>query len=213
LLLKFPMLCVETSSLWSQAALLRYTEPRYESIGNTFLVHPDFRHTVPSAARRSRSFSHVSLELKAIQESLSSSESSDSTDVIGSSDESATEDVGCTMMLRNIPHGIEQQQLLAKLRACGFEKDLEFVYLPMIFGNRRPTGRGFAFVGLKSQQAATELTCSWHQTSIFGETRLLTVARAHVQGYEANLKKWGRTKTSRIQNDRYKPWTAGAGCR
>ena len=100
LLLKFPMLCVETSSLWSQAALLRYTEPRYESIGNTFLVHPDFRHTVPSAARRSRSFSHVSLELKAIQESLSSSGSSDSTDVIGSSDESATEDVGCTMMLR-----------------------------------------------------------------------------------------------------------------
>jgi len=205
---------VPPSPPWSGAALLRFCEPRFESIGNTFITFPTCYHAdfvaKAGASRRSRSFSHVSLEHVEMQASLSSGESGESTDAAeahdGTSGTEDTEDGGCTMMLRNIPHGVEQTQLLQKLRDCGFGGELEFVYLPMMFGKRRPVGRGFAFVGLKSR-AATKLTESWHQANVFGE-RPLNVATAHVQGLEANMKHWERSKTKRIQNSRYRPWTA-----
>ena len=99
---------VPPSPPWSGAALLRFCEPRFESIGNTFITFPTCYHAdfvaEAGASRRSRSFSHVSLEHVEMQASLSSGESGESTDAAeahdGTSGTEDTEDGGCTMMLR-----------------------------------------------------------------------------------------------------------------
>lgn len=177
-----------------------FSEPRFARIGNTFI---DDVGVAPTAVRRSRSFSHRSHEHTEMMERA-----------VQFAEEAAARcarDESSTLMLRNIPPDVDQSQLLRKLREFGFGDHLQFVYLPVEFGKGRPVSRGFAFVGLKTQAAADALTEHWQDTWTFGESpgrRPLNLARARVQGYEANMKHWGCSKTKRIQNSRFRPWTA-----
>merc|ERR1711920_393260 len=60
-----------------------------------------------------------------------------------------------TVMLRNLPNDYTRQMLLDLLNQNGFDKDYDFVYLPMDF--KRKAGLGYGFVNLVSHEAASRV--------------------------------------------------------
>ena len=125
---------------------------------------------------------------------------------------------GVTLIVRNIPRHILQEQILMQLRSDGFSfgtghLDLALLYAPAVFGGHlgKPQGQGFGFVHANSSDAARSFMARWHRRHVFGtarEVRALDVSKAHVQGVQANLAQWSQTKTRRIRNSRFQPYVA-----
>jgi len=125
---------------------------------------------------------------------------------------------GVTLIVRNIPRHILQEQILMQLRNDGFtfgtnHLDLALLYAPAVFGGHlgKPQGQGFGFVHANSSDAARAFMARWHRRHVFGtarEVRALDVSKAHVQGVQANLAQWSQTKTRRIKNSRFQPYVA-----
>lgn len=125
---------------------------------------------------------------------------------------------GVTLIVRNIPRQILQEQILMQLRNDGFtfgtgHLDLALLYAPAVFGGHlgKPQGQGFGFVHANSSDAARAFMARWHRRHIFGtgrEVRALDISKAHVQGVQANLAQWSQTKTRRIRNSRFQPYVA-----
>lgn len=109
-----------------------------------------------------------------------------------------------TVMIRNVPRHVTQQELLEELNRSGFAGQYDFLYMPCDFHTEE--NQGMAFVNFTSAIMAASLIRQWHQQSSFsGGGPSLTVAWASVQGLEANLKASG-ARLRRIKNPRLRPF-------
>jgi len=114
-----------------------------------------------------------------------------------------------TVMIRNLPSKLSQQQLLEELNRCGFAACYDFCYMPCSFQTEE--NQGIAFVNFTSPAKASELLRSWHRARPLGSTTSpeLSVAPAAVQGLEANLRALG-SRLRRIRNPKLRPFVCSA---
>jgi hypothetical protein len=92
-----------------------------------------------------------------------------------------------TVMVRNLPPTLKQQDFLRELDATGFENTYDFCYLPRDFSSRQC--QGHAFVNFKEAGDASRFRDVWHKTERFGRRdSLVDVTPARIQGYEANAR-------------------------
>lgn len=123
-----------------------------------------------------------------------------------------------TLMVRNLPEMVSQQEVVEELNRSGFAGLFDFCYAPIkSFQTRRSAG--FAFVNFITPVAAQEFKSRWHRSRRFGmqrDSRTLDVSPAIVQGKEANMAGAGTSRIRRIRNTAFKPFVAGesggAGC-
>jgi len=112
-----------------------------------------------------------------------------------------------TLMLRNLPKMLIQQQLLDELNCTGFAGCYDFCYMPCDFEARE--NQGIAFVNFTSSFRAAELRRAWHRRRCFGaDMAAISVVPAAVQGLEANLRAFG-ARLKRVRNPRFRPFVFG----
>lgn len=114
-----------------------------------------------------------------------------------------------TVMLKNIPNRYTVEELLAEILAEGFEDTFDFLYLPIDFCSKR--NRGYAFVNFKEPAIAEEFMRSFHEIRLtrYPTQKILQVAPALTQGFEANMKQFVRKDAQRIQNRWFRPMIFG----
>lgn len=120
---------------------------------------------------------------------------------------------GLTWMLRNLPYGITQQDLMSMLDHHGFQQLYDFLYMPQSFEARR--GKGYAFVNFVSSSVAARFVHDWQGGWMFCspaedgsiakvQEHPLVIKLALVQGLEANARKWIRM--SRVRDPLLRPF-------
>jgi len=115
-----------------------------------------------------------------------------------------------TLMIRNLPLDMLQNDLIRELERCGLLDSCDFVYMPSSFGTRR--GKGYAFVNFTNPDAAEVFFNTWHKSRRFGMAAnvALNVSAAVVQGRDANVARWDSAKMRRVKNSNYRPYFPGA---
>jgi len=115
-----------------------------------------------------------------------------------------------TLMLRNLPEHIVQQDLINALNAAGFNGLFDFCYMPSIFATGM--GKGYAFINCISADSAESLRSAWEGRSPLGKSKKgrLRASLALIQGRNANIRKWNTRKTMRIRNPNHRPFIPGA---
>jgi len=116
-----------------------------------------------------------------------------------------------TLMIRNLPKAVSQQELLAELDRSGFGGLYDFCYLPWPFSSSE--SKGFGFVNFTSEAAARAFTASWH-----GQHRFpwhisgggLSISPASMQGFARNVAKWCTKRFRRIRNPDHIPFVRTA---
>mmetsp|Transcript_108400 Transcript_108400/g.171028 ORF Transcript_108400/g.171028 Transcript_108400/m.171028 type:complete len:456 (+) Transcript_108400:48-1415(+) len=96
-----------------------------------------------------------------------------------------------TMMIRNLPQHVTQEEFIYELEENGFIGSYDFVYVP--YSQKRGSNKGFAFVNFLSSQAAGVLVGKWQRQRIFNtdfRKPTLNISPASIQGLEPNLMKW-----------------------
>jgi len=114
-----------------------------------------------------------------------------------------------TMMVRNVPLHVTQQEFIQELEENGFSGTYDFVYVPYSF--KPKTNKGHAFVNFLSSQEAGVLVGKWHRQRIFnvGSRRpSLSIIPASIQGLEPNLLKLS-CPNSQPQNEELLPHVVG----
>mmetsp|Transcript_14479 Transcript_14479/g.46800 ORF Transcript_14479/g.46800 Transcript_14479/m.46800 type:complete len:306 (-) Transcript_14479:407-1324(-) len=112
-----------------------------------------------------------------------------------------------TLMLRNLPRMLHQQQLLDELNRSGFVGCYDFCYMPCDFEVQE--NQGIAFVNFTSSFRAAEVRRAWHRIRCFGaDTTAISVVPAAVQGLEANWRTFG-ARLRRVRNPRFRPFFFG----
>jgi len=112
-----------------------------------------------------------------------------------------------TLMIRNLPPGVTQQQLLEEINASGFAGLYDFCYMPTSFWTG--TGSGSAFANFMSCETATRFATMWHQSHRFEMTPTglaLEVSPAKVQGRDANLVKYATGRMRHMRRPRFEPF-------
>jgi len=105
-----------------------------------------------------------------------------------------------TLMIRNIPCRVTQQQLLDVVDAMGFSGKYNFLYLPT--GGRSSTAGssnlGYGFINFMDPSDAVHFTHSFKDYQFEGtsSTKVCTVRPAHIQGLQNNIHHFDRTATS-----------------
>lgn len=96
-----------------------------------------------------------------------------------------------TLMIRNIPNRCSQAMLMDKIDQLGFAGTYDFFYLPI--DNKRKSNKGYAFINFMDSATVSIFEQSVHgkKLSKFQSMKLIIIARATLQGYEANLNKFG----------------------
>lgn len=95
-----------------------------------------------------------------------------------------------TVMLRNIPNRYTRDMLIEQLDK-GFEKQYDFVYLPIDFNSK--CNVGYAFINFRTPPAAARFIREYHNAKTkqvlpgFGSNKVCEVAYARVQGRDANM--------------------------
>jgi hypothetical protein len=114
-----------------------------------------------------------------------------------------------TLMLRNLPEQIVQQDLIDALNAAGFAGQVDFCYMPSIFATG--LGKGYAFINFVSSDMAKALRSAWEGRSPLGKSSKgrVRTSLAHIQGRDANIRKWNTRKTMRIRNPNHRPFVPG----
>jgi len=115
-------------------------------------------------------------------------------------------DQGCTLMLRNLPSRITQQDVLKCLAWHGFKHETVLLYVPWVMGKNCNVGYGF--VHLQSKASADALMNAWHSKHPFGNDfsdSALNIALASVQGAQENIDLWSRGKMARVRNPNMRP--------
>jgi len=128
-------------------------------------------------------------------------------------DQVVDEDLGSTVMIRNLPSWLSQQDLLKALMQLGLAGEIVVLYVPSNLQNQtfKPNHHNrYGFLHLRSEWAVDELTRCWHNQYPFRRAAeeqhsLVDIALARVQGAKENLAQWEKTKTSRIRNPKLKP--------
>lgn len=112
---------------------------------------------------------------------------------------------GTTVMLRNIPNRYTAEELLAELLSEGFEDTFDFFYLPIDFRTKR--NRGYGFINFHSSDLSKRLVISFHQRQLTRYTtqKVLEVAPALTQGFDANVAQYVKKDSQRILNPWFRP--------
>ena len=110
-----------------------------------------------------------------------------------------------TVMMRNIPNRYTCEELLSEVMAAGFDDTFDFFYLPMDFKTKR--NRGYGFINFESPDIAQKFVRSFHQRRLLlhPSKKIVEVAPAVTQGYEANMSKYFKKDLERIKNDWFRP--------
>eukprot|EP00913_Durusdinium_trenchii_P025119 g23579.t1 len=95
-------------------------------------------------------------------------------------------------MMRNIPNRYTCEELLSEVMAAGFDAMFDFFYLPMDFKTKR--NRGYGFINFESADIAKQFVLNFHhrQLSLYTSRKIVEVAPAITQGYEANRIKYDK---------------------
>merc|ERR1719188_1293595 len=108
-----------------------------------------------------------------------------------------------TVMVRNLPPSLKQQEFAADLDDSGFTDSYDFCYLPRDFSSGQC--KGYAFVNFLEASCATRFRKAWHQSQRFGCTHpRLDVSPAHIQGYEANAALARCAHVSKVRNPNFR---------
>jgi len=114
-----------------------------------------------------------------------------------------------TLMIRNLPTGITQQDLKDDLD-LSFAGLYDFLYMPAEFGEGK--GKGYAFINFTSSAAAGLLIGAWHLKRRFGASSTdspLNISAASIQGREKNILKFNNPRLRRVRNPSYRPFVVG----
>jgi len=118
-------------------------------------------------------------------------------------------DMGVTLMIRNLPNQVMQGRILQKLVEQNLRDQVRLVYVPVEFGHKQKAlNKGFAFIHTNDKNTAVMIIAMWHRTFAFGRDgvkRSLNIAMAHTQGLVQNMENWRKSSTSRIRNPYYSP--------
>jgi len=111
-----------------------------------------------------------------------------------------------TLMIRNLPYSLTQQELLQAVDDAGCAGECDFLYLPHKFKEHK--NLGFAFVNFKDAEVASKFSADWHHTYRFKMGSMhkpLNISAAAVQGRAANEKAANSHKMGRVKNNFFRP--------
>jgi len=97
---------------------------------------------------------------------------------------------GTTVMLRNLPKGYTRDLLIEQLNQ-GYEKQYDFVYLPIDFNSKANVG--YAFINFRLPATASKFIAEYHESKTkdklpaYSSNKVLEVTFARVQGRDANM--------------------------
>jgi len=111
-----------------------------------------------------------------------------------------------TLMIRNLPYSLTQQELLQAVDDGGYSGQCDFLYLPHKFKEHK--NLGFAFVNFKDAEVASKFSAEWHHTYRFKMGSMhkpLNISAAAVQGRIANERAANSHKMGRVKNFFFRP--------
>lgn len=120
----------------------------------------------------------------------------------------AQEDIGRTLMLRNLPRSVSQVSVLRCLQQYGFTDSVVLLYVPWSMGQKHGSNLGYGFVHMQTEEDAQALTAAWHGKFPFKRhpgRNPLTIADAAVQGAKENITFWNGGKVGQIRNPKFRP--------
>jgi hypothetical protein len=108
------------------------------------------------------------------------------------------EDEKTTLMVRNIPQGMSQNEMLEKLEEV--VPGVNFLYLPV--SRRRQGNVGYAFVNFINGDKAEECLREFQNTKLSGHksSKTLDIGFAQLQGFKQNVRFYRRSKVCRSKN-------------
>lgn len=102
-----------------------------------------------------------------------------------------------TVMMRNLPNKYTQHMLLDELSQSGFTGTFDFLYLPI--DPETNANRGYAFINFTDPSFAWMLRMSYEgrKMSRFNSDKVVSVAPAALQGFEANYAHYSTSRVNR----------------
>lgn len=102
-----------------------------------------------------------------------------------------------TVMMRNLPNKYNQQMLLEELNTSGFLGTYDFIYLPI--DPETNANRGYAFLNFTDTNFAwmLKLTYEGRKMGRFNSDKVVSVAPAALQGFEANYAHYSSARVNR----------------
>ena len=110
-----------------------------------------------------------------------------------------------TVMIRNLPPGLLQRQLLAELDENGFHDTYSLVHMPVDLSTSQ--NKGFAFVNFVAEEHASRLMNAWNGTHRFGmrmDQMPLDLAHSRNQ----NCHRLTQMKLLRMKSHAFRPFVA-----
>mmetsp|Transcript_19784 Transcript_19784/g.68656 ORF Transcript_19784/g.68656 Transcript_19784/m.68656 type:complete len:377 (+) Transcript_19784:44-1174(+) len=106
-----------------------------------------------------------------------------------------------TLMIRNLPVEVPQQEFKREVDESGFEGRYDFLHVPVELCSG--VSKGFAFMNFRSAEAAACFQSGWHKQTRFGA---LNVSAAAIQGQAGLIENWSTPKNRRIRNPKFRPF-------
>lgn len=102
-----------------------------------------------------------------------------------------------TVMMRNLPNKYTQLMLLEELNRSGFLGTFDFMYLPI--DPETNANRGYAFINFIDSGSAWMLKMTYEgcKMNCFNSDKVVTVAAAALQGFEANHAHYSTSRVNR----------------
>lgn len=102
-----------------------------------------------------------------------------------------------TVMLRNLPNKYSQQMLLEELNTSGFLGTFDFLYLPI--DPETNANRGYCFINFTDPNFAWTLKLAYEGRKMgrFNSDKVVSVAPAALQGFEANYAHYSTARVNR----------------
>lgn len=102
-----------------------------------------------------------------------------------------------TVMMRNLPNKYSQQMLLEELNASGFLGTFDFLYLPI--DPETNANRGYSFINFTDPSFAwmLKMTYEGRKMGRFNSDKVVSVAPAALQGFEANYAHYSTARVNR----------------
>lgn len=115
---------------------------------------------------------------------------------VNPSEEKFDEDDVFTVMMRNIPNKYTQRMLIDEINEAGFDGAYDFLYLPI--DKESNANKGYAFLNfLRPDLAyAFKLAYDGKQMAQFKSSKIVSVAPATIQGFDANYEHFSRTRVN-----------------
>lgn len=112
-----------------------------------------------------------------------------------------------TVMIRNIPSGYNQREIMRELNAMGFEGTYDFFYMPLDSGTM--SNVGYAFVNFadsadaeRCMKALDKYRFKQHRRT---SSKVASVSIAHIQGLEANLAHYEKCAVNSPKMKQFRP--------